>query len=447
MPGFEDPWSALGVSREADESEIKRAYARLLKTIRPDEDAEAFQKLVETRNAALAYARRSNGQRQQPKGPALEEPQVVRDSVEAVEPDVQIAEPPKARIVWEEPAPETPLASQAVKGRQPDVTDLLNAILAGLKLNAQPSERAGANDAIGDLAALPAGVRKLAEPKLLQALAPLAPILSDRLMRGRSRSIIQRLFRQTREDPEQTQRAVEQFDLVRRLNEEFSWTEADRRVHALVGRDAATSIMLYLNAFQRWFDAKKADDDTGRLRALPSIDERDARAYFGDLYGKYAPLLTKVRSGSRWPVRWSTRMFVVLPGWLVGSRHYLTFFIWVIAFYTALFTIAQRHAIAYGGASYAALVAIIGCLPLLALHVWAGAYAYRLDIRRFVAITRAANRRGIFDPDERSSFIAKSSTYARRSRQQRKRRFPWWLILLGVVSLMRIIIALSRHSS
>jgi hypothetical protein len=260
-------------------------------------------------------------------------------------------------------------------------------------------------------------------------------------MSGRSRSILQRLFRQERDDPEKTRIALAQVQLARRLNEEFGWTEADRRLHALVGGEAANSVVLYLNAFQRWFEATNAGDSRGRLRSPPAVDERDARAYFGDHYGTYAPLLAKVRSGSRWPVRWNTGVCLVLPAWLLGPRHYLALCIWVLAFGAALFMVAQSHSIQYEGALYAALVAAIGFAPLLALHIWAGAYAYRLDIGRFLGIVGTANRKGIFDPDERASFIAKSSNYARK--QARKRRFPWWLIMMGVVFLTKILMALS----
>jgi DnaJ-like protein len=445
VPGFEDSWSALGVSPEADESEIKKAYARLLKAVRPDEDAEAFQELVEARNAALAYARRLNARRS--KRPPLEEPERLQASVEVFEPNAQIADAPRPRIAREEPAAvETPLASPAVEDSQANAADLLNVILSGLKLDAKAPELEGAKEAIGGLAILSASARKLAEPELLQALAPLLPVISDRLMRGRSRGFFQRLFSQERKDPEGAQRAAAQLDLARRLNEEFGWTQSDRRVHALIGRDAATPVMLYLNAFQRLFDATNTDDPEG-IRPMPSIDERDARAYFGDTYGTYAPLLAKVHSGSRWPVRWRTQMFLVLPAWLVGARHFPALFVWIIAFCTALFMVKVSHASPYGGTPYAPLIFIVGCLPLLALHVWAGAYAYRLDIDRFLAKTKSADRRGIFDPNERSSFLAKSSNYARRLRLRPKWRMPWWFILLAVSSLLRIIAALTQHGS
>lgn len=48
----------LGVATDADAATIKRAYARLLRTTRPDEDAAAFQRLNTAYQTALAQANR-----------------------------------------------------------------------------------------------------------------------------------------------------------------------------------------------------------------------------------------------------------------------------------------------------------------------------------------------------------------------------------------------------
>ena len=47
----------LGLPDDADERAIKRAYAKLLKTTRPDEDPEGFQRLHDAYRYALDYAR------------------------------------------------------------------------------------------------------------------------------------------------------------------------------------------------------------------------------------------------------------------------------------------------------------------------------------------------------------------------------------------------------
>ena len=52
-----DCWTVLQLPEETDERTIKRTYARLLKSCRPDDDAEGFQRLREAYEEALAYAR------------------------------------------------------------------------------------------------------------------------------------------------------------------------------------------------------------------------------------------------------------------------------------------------------------------------------------------------------------------------------------------------------
>lgn len=52
-----DCWTLLGLTADADERSIKRSYARRLKSTRPDEDAEGFQRLREAYERALQLAR------------------------------------------------------------------------------------------------------------------------------------------------------------------------------------------------------------------------------------------------------------------------------------------------------------------------------------------------------------------------------------------------------
>ncbi|NMZ81764.1 J domain-containing protein [Pseudomonas mandelii] len=51
-----DCWSVLELPEDADARTIKRSYARLLKTFRPDEDPEGFQRLREAYEEALGVA-------------------------------------------------------------------------------------------------------------------------------------------------------------------------------------------------------------------------------------------------------------------------------------------------------------------------------------------------------------------------------------------------------
>jgi curved DNA-binding protein CbpA len=47
------PFRLLGLPNDASETDIKRAYARKLRTTRPDDDPVAFQQLNDAYQAAL----------------------------------------------------------------------------------------------------------------------------------------------------------------------------------------------------------------------------------------------------------------------------------------------------------------------------------------------------------------------------------------------------------
>ena len=49
-------WEILGIEATSDTRLIKRAYAKLLKVNRPEDDAEAFQRLRDAHDEALARA-------------------------------------------------------------------------------------------------------------------------------------------------------------------------------------------------------------------------------------------------------------------------------------------------------------------------------------------------------------------------------------------------------
>lgn len=87
------PFQRLGLRPDADAREIKRAYARLLKTTRPDDDAVAFQALNEAYQAALAMA--GTGERARETAP-LAELASHGDAFGAVEPGPASAPPPQA---------------------------------------------------------------------------------------------------------------------------------------------------------------------------------------------------------------------------------------------------------------------------------------------------------------------------------------------------------------
>lgn len=88
-------WTLLGLDADADTRSIKRRYAQLLKQHRPDEDADAFQRLREAYEQALAHAAAQDRSREDGTDQWQALASVVQD-----EPAVVAAteEPPHARI-------------------------------------------------------------------------------------------------------------------------------------------------------------------------------------------------------------------------------------------------------------------------------------------------------------------------------------------------------------
>ncbi|MGF6998411.1 MFS family permease [Paraburkholderia sp. GAS32] len=115
------PWDVLGIAANADERTVRRAYARLLKQQRPDEDAEAFQRLRYAYESALQMAA----------GAAT----LIRVEMAGGEPviastmSVTPASTPPASPA---PMPETPEPSAAMRAAQSrqDATELWHAFLA-----------------------------------------------------------------------------------------------------------------------------------------------------------------------------------------------------------------------------------------------------------------------------------------------------------------------------
>ncbi|RKE37358.1 hypothetical protein B0G76_3607 [Paraburkholderia sp. BL23I1N1] len=113
------PWDLLGIAANADERTVRRAYARLLKQQRPDEDAEAFQRLRYAYESALQMAAGAAA-------PVIAE---TASGEPAKAPVINVTPTPRASP---EPAPEAPVPSAAMRAAQSreDATRLWHAFLA-----------------------------------------------------------------------------------------------------------------------------------------------------------------------------------------------------------------------------------------------------------------------------------------------------------------------------
>ncbi len=138
MGNFSYPWGVLGLWPQASERDIKKAYARLLRQTRPDEDPKGFQALVAARDLALVYARRAEALRRDATplegrgaaetGPAAEP--AGADNAKAPLPKGEVFPPAKDRADAPPPPPVAEAASPNPQEPKPDA-DAAAAELAG----------------------------------------------------------------------------------------------------------------------------------------------------------------------------------------------------------------------------------------------------------------------------------------------------------------------------
>ncbi len=109
-------------------------------------------------------------------------------------------------------------------------------IIAGLGPNADEGQLTDAARAINALNEASIAVRRNAELPLLNAIDPLLPVISNQLLGGQISG--SDWLKSMREDEGRLHRLSAQSDLVLALNEEFGWTNSDRRPRFLEVRRA-----------------------------------------------------------------------------------------------------------------------------------------------------------------------------------------------------------------
>jgi hypothetical protein len=491
-------WSLLGVAPGATTADIRRAYARRLREIRPDENAEGFQLLVEARDVALQFA----SDARQSERPA----QTLGFKIsEFVGNDGPQPEPPRvfrqraARTEW-------PVAPASVEtSTEPPVLDRLERTLASDTLT-------GWQTVVTAAGQLTQARRVALEPQIIEWLSSFAAQESPNLASWPPRKWV---F----------------FDLVAALEAEYGWRANDRAIHAALDEDAAQDFIRLLKWAQGAARVRTAADvdkpgpmpvslvdlhqfyDRGRdlrgfeaywrivsdaslwracdaatdlfLPAWSVQDKRYGRAFLG-LLGwtalalafapwRYALPSTaagitsglEVASGmllmivALWTIigsapppaphrkarlvgpLWDTLAFVVFPVWAMARGLYLRALVGLIAWTALIYRIASLE----DG------LGLLGAVMLVVmLHITAGEYGQRWIVYKLQRTISIADRCGIFDPAKRADFLRARGTRSpapwldlwrpKASRLRRDRaqdRFPvWWRWMLAAGLMMAV---------
>jgi len=301
MAGF--PWSELGMDGPADERAIRRAYASRLKVVRPDVDAAGFQRLVHARDVALRLIERDALQPQTPPSmlgtplPKREEPAAERvthspdssdqpetrtqapkvrldlgtlksnagtDAPEALPPvepsapvEIDLSAPPPSSSTEAPPPQSQPPADVTPPRRpslvtEPEVKPPLATPAAG-----NPALEAAGPDAVSKL--LSAFVDAWSKNLVLPPVAPILKQLGEESIVARERLEVEALRAVAalldkdlfdRTTPTERQKAAR--SLILGLDDDYAWTNSDRRLYTMMPPATADQIGRLLRAVREW---------------------------------------------------------------------------------------------------------------------------------------------------------------------------------------------------
>lgn len=379
------PWSILGLDAAAGEREIRSAYARRLKLVRPDRDPVGFQKLVEARGVALELARShvanaleaGNGDEAderwsevvfvEPKSeaplPILAPTRLTPDpaarpaatgvvDLASTSPTPATGEPPVATvapsvsIALDAPNPvfapatgeqqTTVSASGGMESQAVPLEAVLlepDAILARLRslFSAMGPEPAPAEAAhvLNDLERLPRSIRQMIEQDVLKAMARALPApVKNRF--PRLSATLRRLY--LIPDTSVGERALSETrrSLFVALDETFGWTTSDRRVHQCLPPGQATQLIAHLQAshseqrIAREGLPRRWDGD-----GLPNLDATDLRVFFGSELATYGAAYHEAKRTRAWAPNWRPWLLLFAPVWMLPLRQYRLLGAWL----------------------------------------------------------------------------------------------------------------------
>ncbi len=390
------PWSVLDMEGPGDSIAIRRAYARKLKTTRPDEDPEGFQELVAAREAAMAMT------------------QMHEHAVDAEMVNAAIAVAPSEI----EPTQKADEASEGLYLSTPSETPPVPTAECATPLRQMLTSHPAYDDLevwqniLTSLDKLPLLHRRSYEQDIIQALyhasREIGPsptqlkTISRKWTNWRKRRLIVKISNEVMEYCRPF------FEVVLILSDQFDWKESDMPVHlALLEHPGEAQEFLYwLRSVRLWHSATRGEhpirkdenglylfaaEDIKRLSDVPCLHA--------------VTMLGRRRQCGSWaPGMWGGG-FLLAPAYL--SAYFPVFYMigWS-AFFTVV-TIVTKVVIPPIHMRYEwDKFTIAVCLLLLVLHVGVGLVGYRGILAWMDKWITCADRNRIFDRRLRAAYFA-----------------------------------------
>jgi len=391
-------WEILKIEPTDDERAIKRAYAKELKRIRPGEDPIGFQKLREARDQAIwlgAYddyedefddesddgvgfdedalsGSNINHNETEPRATVLQElDKPVDDQVDAPVGEQAVTEPANGdfdRIVIDEdrvldPKEEGHELMEIVY--DPDFSyekirekiEMLLGPWGGWKLGQWQSF-------INDLRESPFETSQYAESEILQTI-------SEALLRP---------------SPTNCNEQAEKLQVLIYLNQEFGWTQNDRRVYAELPDEEAANLLEIIRSTQK--DSALLNKKTYYDASyFPLLVEDDFLSYLGKNDTVYERYYNDCKNaGRQFRPSWSWPAFLGSPLWLAWRCNDGLEALYGIFYVIALFFIGTgfKH---LGDADFSNDISFyIGIFMIFGLHTLTGVYGKRMVLNTMATV-------------------------------------------------------------
>jgi hypothetical protein len=334
-----NPWQQLGIAPTTDEAAIRQAYAKRLRDVRPDENPEGFQRLVEARDLALSLAQDD-----------------VNEDIQrwefAAAPAVELHGFAQVEDASARPAPPTidPLGTVVGSREAPEwiaVLDLLDAVLR------KPSD-AGWQPIADRIARLPIEDRTAVQPE-----------------------VILRLSRYANDQPPEFGDWLDwspadwpYFDLVAQLDAEFGWSEQDRIVHEILPRGEANRFLSLLAWARNVTDVGLEDLAAPATGRVPRVPRAYAYAFYdgGRDHKGLNAYRALVGSAKLWPASdAATDLF--FPLWSLRDGRYLAAALGLVGWIGLVLTFAPWRSPS-GGRALAWVDAHAGPLVSILIFTW-----------------------------------------------------------------------------
>jgi len=395
-----DVWDRLGIEKTDDQRAIKRAYAKQLKAIRPDEDAAEFQALREARDEAI-YLSQFDFDYEWDEEECESDECSVPDEVsiapqaepsldnQVLEPSIKSDDPLEQALQESEPksdeayvltldettvvssdltslqtsSPETDAITTSEDEAGPNLGfyDVEIDAITYEQINAQLEDLMGPW-ALWDEAAWVKFIRRIRDCSFDHsnyAEYEIMHLLGEKLAEKKQESSVQR----------EARNSILQF-----LNTEFGWTHNDRRVYAVLASERAEALMDLL----RYGDEGSSSGSSETFYdafGFPLLTAQHFKDYLGknnSVYEKY--YLKSLDEGRELKPSWSWPGFLFSPLWLAhrcnDGMEALTGMIYVLA-------LIILH---YGQTSPSLIASLLGGLMILSTHILVGVFGKKLVV-------------------------------------------------------------------